>query len=149
VTRTAGGQRLAQYLIRRASRRLPEDAREECYQEWAAELPAILEDPGVPLALLRTARALSYAAGTLTSARLLLPADYRTRRFRLPRGAILAAAAVIIWIAGSEIGDAYPLSGPWSYLYVAVGAVSETLAILAVVRVIRWLHQRLTHPARP
>ncbi len=148
MTGAARGQRLAEYLIRRACRGLPEDARDERCREWAAELPAILEDPDIRLAPLRTARALRYAAGTGTSARLLLRADGQARQSRLPRGVILAAAAIVIWIAGAQVSDTYPLNGSWSYLYVAIGGVSETLAILAVVRAIRWLRHRLTHPPR-
>jgi hypothetical protein len=146
VSRAIGGQRVATYLIRRACRRLPQDIRGERFREWAAELPAILDDPDIRLPALRTARALRFAAGTRTSARLLLRTGGRTSRPRLPRGVLLVSAAVAIWVAGSEVSDAYPLSGEWSYLYVAAGAVSETLAILAVVRAIRWLRLRFTHP---
>jgi hypothetical protein len=146
VSRAVCGQRLAAYLIRRACRRLPQDIRGELIREWTAELPAILDDPDIRLAPLRTARALRFAAGTRASARLLLRAGGRTSPLRLPRGVLLASAAVVIWVAGAEAGDAYPLSGEWGYLYIAVGAVSETLAILAVVRAVRWLRLRFTAP---
>jgi hypothetical protein len=149
VTRAAGGHRLAEFLIRRATRRLPADIAAERYREWAAELPAILNDPDIRLAPRRAARALRYAAGTRASARFLLRAQGQAGRSRLPRAVLLATAAVVLWVAGAELGDAYPLNGSWGYLYVAVGAVSETLAILAVVRAIRWLRRWFTHPPRP
>jgi hypothetical protein len=44
------------------------DTRDERYREWAAEVPAILHDPDIRFALLRSARALRFAAGTITSA---------------------------------------------------------------------------------
>ena len=149
MTRAAGSRRLAEYLIRRASRSLPADIGADRYREWAAELPAILNDPDIRFAPLRAARALRYAAGTRASARFLLRAEGQAGRSRLPRAVVLATAAAVIWVAGSVFSDAYPLNGSWSYLYIAVGAVSETLAILAVVRAIRWLRRCFTHPPRP
>jgi hypothetical protein len=149
VTRAAGGHRVAEFLIRRASRRLPADIGAERYREWAAELPAILNDPDIRLAPWRAVRALRYAAGTRASARYLLRAQGQASRSRLPRAVLLATAAAVIWVAGSVVGDAYPLNGSWTYLYIAVGAISETLAILAVVRAVRWLRRRFTHPPRP
>jgi hypothetical protein len=61
--------RAAERLIRRACRRLPGDTRDERYREWAAEVPAIVHDPDIRFALLRSARALRFAAGTIISAR--------------------------------------------------------------------------------
>jgi hypothetical protein len=69
MTRDPLTQRLAGHLIRRACRRLPDDIRDERYREWAAELPAILHDPGIRFALRRSARALRYAVGTIWSTR--------------------------------------------------------------------------------
>lgn len=147
MTGFSGGERLAAYLIGAACRRLPEDIRAERYEEWLAELPAILDDPDVRLAPLRTARALGFAAGTCTSARWL----YRggTHRIaRRPHGVLLAAGAVIIWIAAVEVSTAYPLNGAGMYVYVAAGGVGETLAIVAVVRALRWLVRRLSRARR-
>jgi hypothetical protein len=56
--------RLGEYLVRRACHRLPHDAREERYREWAAELPAILHDPQIRPAPRRAVRMLGYAADT-------------------------------------------------------------------------------------
>jgi Phospholipase_D-nuclease N-terminal len=71
VTTLPRTQRLANHLIRRACRRLPGEAGDERYREWAAELPAILADPDVGSGLRRSARALSYAAGVSRCARRL------------------------------------------------------------------------------
>jgi hypothetical protein len=149
VTSAARGYRLAELLIRRASRRLPAEIGAEHYREWAAELPAILNDPDIRYAPQRAARALRYAAGTGASTRSLLRDQGQAVRPRLPRAAVLAAAAAVIWVAASVVSDAYPLNGPWNYLYIAAGAVSETLAIIAIVRAIRWLRRRFTRPPRP
>lgn len=54
---------LAEHLIRRACRRLPADTRDDRRREWTAEVRAILEDPGIRPAVLRSARALGYALG--------------------------------------------------------------------------------------
>ncbi len=57
--------RIGEYLIARASRHLPAGARDERYREWAAELPAILQDPAVRPTARRAARMLRYASGTI------------------------------------------------------------------------------------
>jgi Phospholipase_D-nuclease N-terminal len=64
-------RQLAEHRIRMACRRLPADMREECYREWAAELPAILDDPDGGRRLRRAARALSYSAGVSRATRRL------------------------------------------------------------------------------
>jgi len=57
--------RIGEYLVARACRHLPAEARDERYREWAAELPAILRDPDVRPAARRAARMLGYATGTI------------------------------------------------------------------------------------
>jgi hypothetical protein len=54
-----------EYLVARACRRLPAEIREERYQEWLAELPAILHDRDAGPALVRVVHMLSFAADTL------------------------------------------------------------------------------------
>ncbi len=146
MTGSISGEHLAGYLIRRACRRLPGDIRDDRYREWAAELTAILDDPDIRLPPVRAARALGFAVGICTSARLVSRPD-GSESSRLPRGVLLMAGAIIIWVAAVEVSNAYPLDGPWGYAYVAAGGVSETLAIVAVVRAIRWFI-RLFTPAR-
>lgn len=57
--------RIGEYLIARACRYLPAEARDERYREWVAELPVILRDPGVRPAARRAVRMLGYASGTI------------------------------------------------------------------------------------
>ena len=56
-------QRICERVIRAACRRLPEDVRAERSREWAAELPAILDDQSIRPAVRRAVRALTYSAG--------------------------------------------------------------------------------------
>jgi hypothetical protein len=63
VTTHPGAGRMAERLIRRSCRRLRAEDRDERYREWAAEVPAILEDRDTRPAILRSARAISYALG--------------------------------------------------------------------------------------
>jgi hypothetical protein len=60
--------RIGEYLVSLACRSLPPDIRQERYQEWAAELPAILHDPQIGTAPRRAVRMLAYAADTLRGA---------------------------------------------------------------------------------
>src|ERR1039457_1070564 len=57
LTRRPPAQRIAENLTRRACRYLPGETRDERCREWAAELPAILHDPGIRFAPLRSAPA--------------------------------------------------------------------------------------------
>jgi hypothetical protein len=171
VTGGPRGQRAAEHLIHRACRRLPADIRDERRREWAAELPAILHDPGIRLASLRSARALLFAAGAYRSSRRLrraasgprratlthsVPGSWasRSRRRpltwpRLPDGVIPAVAAVVSWLSLIVVIHAYPPSGSWNYLYAAGGVACEALAVLAIVRFIRWARRKATRTPRP
>lgn len=60
--------RVGEYLVGRASRYLPRSTREQRHQEWSAELPVILDDPGVRPAARRAVRMLWFAADTLRGA---------------------------------------------------------------------------------
>jgi hypothetical protein len=62
--------RAGEFLVGRAARHLPAAARDERYQEWAAELPVILSDPEIKPAAARAARMLWFAADTLRGAAL-------------------------------------------------------------------------------
>jgi hypothetical protein len=85
--------RLGEYLVGRACRRLPKDIREERYREWAAELPAILHDPQIPLAPRRAVRMLGYAADTFRGTTLT---DVRAR----PQTPAMTAALSVLLLAG-------------------------------------------------
>jgi hypothetical protein len=93
--------RAGEYLVRRACQGLPEDVREERYQEWAAELPAILRDPQVRFAPQRAVRMLGYAADTLRGT-IMTPGTARARIFGLsPAVDLLLLGAGLLIVAGS------------------------------------------------
>lgn len=56
-----GTRHIAEWLVKRAALRLPEGVGEQCCREWLAEIPAILEDPGVRAGWRRSFRALWFA----------------------------------------------------------------------------------------
>jgi hypothetical protein len=126
MTRNPLAQRLAGHLIRRACRRLPADIRGERYREWAAELPAILHDPGIRFAPRRTARALRYAAGTIRTARRLPRATGHPRQ-HAPR------TPAVISIGPNDLASRMVV-GTGIYLSVAV----LTIALLALASPHGW-----------
>lgn len=74
-------QRIGEWLIRAACRRLPADGRDERYREWTAELPAILEDASVRSSFARALRMLAFCAGiSRTTRRLSRSARAGSRR---------------------------------------------------------------------
>jgi hypothetical protein len=104
-------QRIAEGLIRAACHRLPADVRAERCREWAAELPAILDDQSIRPSFLRALRALSFCAGISRTTRRLSrsarAASRRTRKSQWRTGAMrprppeIVTRAVIgfgIWI---------------------------------------------------
>ncbi len=102
-------QRICQRLIGAACRRLPEDMRAERYREWAAELPAILNDQNIRPGFRRAVRALAYSAGLAWTARRLSRAGGDARpaatspwrngamRARLPDVAVRATVGLASW----------------------------------------------------
>lgn len=79
-------QRIAEWLICAACRRLPADVRAERCQEWTAELPAIFDDQSIRPSLLRTLRALTFCIGiSRTTRRLSRSARASARRTRNPQ----------------------------------------------------------------
>ena len=86
--------RLGEYLVGLACQQLPQDIREERYEEWAAELPAILRDPQVRPAPRRAMRMLAYAADTLRGTAL----EPGRTRGRIPR--MFAALDRLFPVAG-------------------------------------------------
>ena len=118
--------RLGEYLVGRACQQLPQDIREERYEEWAAELPAILHDPQIRLAPRRAMRMLAYAADTLRGTAL---APGRARG-RVPRvfaaldrllpvaGVVVVALQIWAIVQAPEDGLNY-LWLAWSLLFVA------------------------------
>jgi hypothetical protein len=111
VSRVPLVQRIAEWLIRVACRRLPADVQAERCREWAAELPAILEDQSIP-PFLRALRALSFCAGISRTTRHLSRSGRagarRTRKSQWRTGALppqslnVGARAVLgflVWLA--------------------------------------------------
>ena len=104
-------QRIAERLIRAACRRLPADVRAEHCREWAAELPAILDDQSVRPRLRRALRALSFCAGISRTTRQLsrsARAGARSTRnsrwrtgalpYQSPNVAVRAILGFFIWL---------------------------------------------------
>jgi hypothetical protein len=118
-------RQLADWRIRRACRRLPEDMREECYREWMAEIPAILGDPGGGRGFVRAVRALSYSAGISRATR-------RLRRVGGGAGGQARPAPAVPWRDGVP---AAPPRGPAFRATVGVGIwLALVLVVVAVIR---------------
>jgi hypothetical protein len=133
-------QRLAEYLIGRACRRLPGDARDERYREWTAELPAILRDPDIRLPLVRMAHALRFAAGISRSTGRLRRSRSRSPLRRVVTGLVIYFCIVtaIVWY-----GQAFRPRGfsPFMAVVLAGGAgfVIFCLRDLARAQEVRYL----------
>jgi hypothetical protein len=114
--------RIGEYLIARACRHLPAEARDERYREWVAELPAILQDPGVRPSARRAARMLRYASGTIRGT-ALTPGSAR-RVTVLMAGA--AAPLIITGLTGYLLDWA---KTPQELIYRGIGCLLGSLAI--------------------
>jgi hypothetical protein len=139
------GQRLAEHLIRRACRHLPDDARDERYREWTAELPAILHDPDIRPQARRTARALLYAADHTRGASRL-PGSAASREHRVTRLA-LRYSPIYFPILGTAITVCTSALRVWhSWVLVLL------LVVLVVTDAALAIHWRLlrirNHPRR-
>lgn len=89
--------RLGEYLVGRASRRLPRRIRAERYREWSAELPVILHDPQISLAPRRAVRMVVYAADTLRGTALMhVRGQRRSARLLTAVGVVLVAAGLAL-----------------------------------------------------
>ena len=145
MTRRSAVQRAAERIIRRACRRLPGDIRDERYREWAAEVPAILHDPDIRFALLRSARALRFAAGTITSARHTPGAiRYQPDAAALASAGVRLLISVGIWIVGAGVLTAFPPHGFWILVTVAAGVLNSGFAVLQEVKLVLWFCRRGT-----
>lgn len=122
-------QRLAEQLIRHACRDLPDDIREDRYDEWAAELPAILYDPNICSQTRRIFSALLYAA------------DHSRGVLRYPKGdppikqnlwtALgLSVVSIAAWAAGAFLswGVAFEVAG-WMHLGLLAEIVTAALVL--------------------
>ena len=135
--------RLGDYLVRRACQRLPQDAREERYREWAAELPAILHDPQIGAALRRAARMLGYAAdtfrGTMTPVKAPRRMPLMTAALSLLLLASMAAVSWDIWTTVRAPGQGLNyLQLGWALLLLAfpirmLGRSDARMTVLIVI----------------
>ena len=92
--------RIGEYLIVRACRHLPAQARDERYREWVAELPAILRDPGVRPAARRAARVLGYASGTIRGTALTPGSARRVLAHTAGRAAPFIVSGLVLYLLG-------------------------------------------------
>jgi len=90
---------LGEFVVRQACRRLPHEAGQERYREWAAELPAILHDPQIRPAPRRAARMLAYAADTMRGTAMTPPVRGRHRATRESAGLDLFLAVGLVLVA--------------------------------------------------
>jgi hypothetical protein len=151
LPRASRTQSAAEHLIRRACRRLPGEAGDERYREWAAELPAILADPDVGSGLRRSARALSYAAGVSRCARRLgrpggqpRPQADRSAPTGFPVLRVTAGLVIYLSVVGLfvALGTTFRPPGRWlliPFLPVAAGFAAFCLADLVRTRQVRYL----------
>jgi DivIVA domain-containing protein len=114
--------RIGEYLIARACRHLPAEARDERYREWVAELPAILRDPGVRPAARRAARMLRYASGTIRGT-ALTPGSARRVTARI---AGAAAWFILTGLAVHQLGWA---KTPREWISLGIGGLFGFLAV--------------------
>jgi DivIVA domain-containing protein len=112
--------RIGEYLIARACRHLPAEARDERYREWVAELPAILRDPDVRPAARRAARMLRYASGTIRGT-ALTPGSARRVRARMGK---MAALVIITGLMDYRLGWA---KTPQDWIYLGIGFLLGSL----------------------
>ena len=104
-------QRTAEWLIRVSCRRLPPDLRAERCREWAAELPAILDDQSIRPSFRRAIRALTFCVGISRTTRQLSRSaragSRRTANSQWRTGAmragpldvaVRAALGLVIWL---------------------------------------------------
>jgi hypothetical protein len=138
VTGRRAGQ-IAERVIRGSCRRLPAGTRDERYREWAAEIPAILDDAGTRPAVLRAVRAVVYALGVWKCAHHPLLAAPRqggsARRaaiLRVGRGVTIYLAVIGIFFG---LTAAFRLQGPGPLIpIVTLGACFDGLCLADLAR---------------
>jgi hypothetical protein len=149
---TPQAQRIAERLIRTACGRLPADVRADRCREWAAELPAILDDQSIRLPILRSLRALTFGAGISRTTRRLSrsarASSRRTARAQWRTGASATRTAdvavrvlvgLLAWAAVAAIVitvvTTHPDPGGWPFLLlVSVGIVFDGFCLTDIAR---------------
>jgi hypothetical protein len=133
-----------EYLVGRASRRLPASVREVRHQEWPAELPVILHDSAAGSAPRRVARMLAFAADTLRGT-TLRSGSYRYQgahagKAESLRDALLAIAFLLTVppvLLAIQAYIVYQLIFG-VHLYFGVGALMAGVGLPAI----RWIRRR-------
>jgi hypothetical protein len=123
--------RIGEYLLSLACRSLPPDIRQERYQEWAAELPAILHDPQIGLAPRRAVRMLAYAADTLRGATMTAV------RRRVSHETAPLYLLLIVGLVGVALQIWAIVQAPWQgpdYLQLAMGLLVVACLISQLAR---------------
>jgi hypothetical protein len=159
MSRAPRAQRIAEWLIRTACRRLPADVRAEQCREWTAELPAILDDQSIRPSFLRTLRALTFCIGISRTTRQLSRSaragSRRTRnsqwrtgavKIRPPDVAVRTLAGLAAWlviVAGViTLGRTLPDQHGWLFtlgLALAIGFDACCLVDIARAAQVRYL----------
>jgi hypothetical protein len=165
VNRAPYVQRIAEWLIRVACRRLPADDRAERCREWTAELPAILADERIRSSFLRGLQALAFSAGiSKTTRRLTRSARAGSRR---PRNAqwragglptrptdlairvVIGLAVWLVFVAGAialiAVVGTRADPHPWPFLLLALLAFAfDAFCLLDIARAaeVRYLRKR-------
>jgi hypothetical protein len=155
VSRDPYAQRIAEWLIRAACRRLPADERAERYREWTAELPAILADETTRPALLRALRAIAFSAGisrtTRQLTRLTRAGSRRTRNAEWRAGGlptrpadlairvVIGLAVWLVFVAGAialvAVVGTRADPHPWPLLLIAaLGVAFAAFCLLDIAR---------------
>ena len=114
--------RIGEYLIARACRHLPTEARDERYREWVAELPAILRDPGVRPAARRAARMLRYASGTIRGTALTPGSARRVMAHTAGAAAPFIITGLVAYLRGWA-------KTPQEWIYLGIGCLLGSLTI--------------------
>jgi DivIVA domain-containing protein len=114
--------RIGEYLIARACRRLPAEARDERYREWVAELPAILQDPDIRPAARRAARMLRYASGTIRGTALTPGSARRVLAHTARAAAPFIALSLFFYLRGWE-------KTPQEWIGLGIGCLLGSLTV--------------------
>jgi len=148
VSRAPLVQRIAEWLIRAACRRLPAEVRAEHGREWAAELPAILDDQSIRPPLRRALRALSFCAGISRTTRqlrrsaragarraTLRPAPAREREYLARRAVIGFVIWVVVVLGFIAVISRRPGPPGWpAILLFAVAAGFDAFCLVDIAR---------------
>jgi hypothetical protein len=126
--------RIGEDLVRLACRSLPPDIRQERYQEWAAELPAILHDPQIGTAPRRAVRMLAYAADTLRGTTMTAT---RRQAFRSTTEFYLMVVVGLAALAGTS----------WAIVQ-APGHGPDYLQLAWILLLLAWPVSNIVRPAK-